>query len=85
MSENFFDLYLYVIPESDKLVKIPHLTRDEAETYASQWFDINELHDYMLVTEDSTPWSEPVPTITVKSPEWISLEYNKFIEEIIAR
>ena len=85
MSKKFFDLYLYVIPESDKLVKIPHLTLNEAEKYAIQWFDINDLHDYMLVTEGSTPWSDPIPSITVKDPEWISLEYNKFIKSVMVR
>ena len=85
MAEKFFDLYLYVVPESNKLTKIPHLSMEDAQKYAKQWFDINDLHDYMLVTEDSTPWSEPIPDITVESPEWISLEYDKFIEDIMAR
>lgn len=73
----FYDLYLYLIPENDKLTKIPHLSMDDAKKYADYWFEMNELHDYMLVTEGSTPWSEPVPDIEVKTPEWISLEYAK--------
>lgn len=77
MDNDFYDLYLYVVPENDKLMKISHLTRKDAEKYAKYWFDMNELHDYMLVTEDSTPWSEPIPSIEVKTPEWISLEYAK--------
>ena len=72
------DLYLYTIPENDKLVKIPHLSRDDAEKYARYWLEMNELHDYMLVLEGSTPWSEPEPDISVKSPDWI-FEQNKKI------
>lgn len=73
----FYDLYLYIVPESDKLTKIPHLSMDDAKMYADYWSEMNELHDYMLVTEESTPWSEPAPSIEVKTPEWISLEYAK--------
>ena len=77
MDDIFYDLYLYVAPESDKLNKIPHLTRECAEMYAKHWFEMNELHEFMLVTEGSTPWSEPIPTIVEKTPEWIFLEYQK--------
>ncbi len=80
MDNGFYDLYLYVVPENDKLIKIPHLTREDAEKYSKYWFDMNELHDYMLVTEGSTPWSEPIPDITIKSPEWILLEYSTMCE-----
>ncbi len=73
----FYDLYLYLVPESDKLTKIPHLSKDDAKKYADYWFEMNELHDYMLVIEGSTPWYEPAPSIEVKTPEWISLEYAK--------
>lgn len=76
----FYDLYLYVIPKSDKLVKIPHLSKTEADNYARCWFDMNELHDYMLVTEGSKPWSEPAPSIEIQSPEWILSEYRKINE-----
>lgn len=72
----WFDLYLYQVPHSDDLVKIPHLNRNDAEQYASYWFEMNDLHDYMLVTEGSTPWSEPVPIITVASPDWIEQQYE---------
>ena len=71
----FYDLYLYIVPQNDKLFKIPHLTREDADKYAQYWFDMNEMHDYMLVTENSTPWSEPAPSIEIKTPEWITLEY----------
>lgn len=75
--EQFYDLYLYLVSESNKLFKIPHLTMSNAKKYASYWFEMNEMHDYMLVTENSTPWSEPTPSIEIKSPEWISMEYAK--------
>ena len=80
MSDSFFDLYLFTIPESNKLVKIPHLTKTDAEKYAKQWFEMNDLHDYMFVTEGSTPWSEPVPDISIENPEWITIEYEKLLE-----
>lgn len=75
--ELFYDLYLYLVTESNKLFKIPHLTAFDATKYANYWFEMNEMHDYMLVTENSTPWSEPIPSIEIKSPEWISMEYAK--------
>ena len=75
----FYDLYLYINPKNNKLTKIPHLTRSEAEEYAKIWFEMNELHDYMLVLEESKPWSEPEPNITIKSPEWIFDEYNRIL------
>ena len=79
MNNSFFDLYLFTITESDKLVKIPHLTMDDATKYSRQWLKLNDFHDYMLVTEGSTPWSEPVPDITIESTEWIEAEYKKII------
>lgn len=80
MSEAFYDLYLYLIPHNDELVKIPHLLREDAKNYASKWFEMNDLHDYMLVVEGSTPWSEPAPIITEKTPEWIELEYAELMK-----
>ena len=73
----WFDLYLYLVPNSDKLVKIPHLKREDAETYAQDWFEMNEMHDYMLVVEGSTPWGEITPTITIVTPEWVKDQYDK--------
>lgn len=73
----FYDLYLYLVPEGDKLTKIPHLSKKDAEKYADYWVEMNELHGYILVTEGSTPWYEPAPSIEIKTPEWISLEYSK--------
>lgn len=79
MNNSFFDLYLFTIPESDKLVKIPHLTMNDATKYSRQWLKINELNDFMLVTEGSTPWSEIVPDIIIESVEWIETEYKKIV------
>lgn len=73
----FYDLYLYVIPKNQKLVKIPHLTFEDGMKYANQWIDMNDLHEYMLVTEDSTPWVEPTPDICIETPNWIISEYDK--------
>lgn len=73
-AEYFLDLYLWIIPDNNKLYKIGHLTKEQADTYAKEWFDISEIHDYMYVLEGSTPWSIPVPTIIEKNPEWISLQ-----------
>ncbi len=74
----WFDLYLFVVNNADHLIKISHLNFVDAAAYAEEWFEMNELHDYMLVTENSTPWHNPVPDIVVKSPEWIRSEYDKY-------
>ncbi len=66
----YYDIYLWVFPESNKLTKIGHLSRKDAERLANKWFEMNELHDYMLVTEGSTPWYDE-PVITVKPREWL--------------
>lgn len=79
--ELWFDLYLYVFPDNNKLVKIPHLSRTDAIKYARQWLDMNDLHDYVLVLEDDTPWGVEKPDITVETPEWITSEYNKLIRD----
>lgn len=71
-----FDLYLFLVGEANKLYKLGHLSKNEADKYAEYWIEMNEMHDYILVTEGSTPWTDN-PTIIEKSPEWISLEYAK--------
>lgn len=75
-NDRFYDLYLYIHPNRDELIKIPHLNGDDARRYAKYWFDMNELHESMIVTENSTPWSNPEPTIEVKTPAWLCLEYT---------
>ena len=72
--ERFLDLYLWIIPDSNTLYKLGHLTKEQADTCAQQWFDISEIHDYMYVREGLTPWSTPAPTIIEKSPEWIFMQ-----------
>lgn len=66
----YFDLYLYQLAEADKLYRIKHLERQQAEQYAMAWFDKGGTHDYMLVTEDSTPWMEQPDIIDVNA-DWI--------------
>ena len=70
INELFFDIYLWVFPENDKVIKIGHLTRNEAEELSKRWFELNELHDYMLVTEASTPFMDE-PSTEVKTKEWL--------------
>ena len=79
MTNKLFNLYLYTLPYNDKLILIPDLSRSDAEELANRWYEMNELHDYILVTKDSTPWMDE-PEITVKTPEWISLQYAELIE-----
>ena len=73
----YVDLYLYVAPDDKTLYLIPHVTMEEAKVYAARWFELNELHEYIIATEESTPWVDPAPTIIKKTPEWISLEAEK--------
>lgn len=74
--ERYFDLYLYNVQHPNDLVKLGHLTTEEAHKYGDYWFEMNELHDYILVIEGDAPWdASNKPTIDVKTPEWISLEY----------
>ena len=68
--DQYYDIYLWEFPKSDELIKIAHLSREDAERLSNKWFEMNEFHDYMLVTEGSTPWYDE-PTITVKTREWI--------------
>ena len=72
----YFDLYLYIVPKNDNLVRIPHLTRDIANKYAHMWLDMNELHECILVTEDSTPWGPEIPDITIRDLDWMNKEYS---------
>lgn len=72
------DLYLYSIQDEDhKLIKIPHLTKQDADIYAKYWLDMNEFHDYIIMGEGGTPFKNEAVVITTKTPEWISLEYNR--------
>lgn len=81
MTDNskWFDLYLFVVDNADHLIKLPHLTFKEASDYSEMWFEINDMHDYMLVTEGSTPWVDE-PIIEVKDPSWISEEHYRLCE-----
>lgn len=80
-NDNFYDLYLFNVLETDKLFKLPHLTKEEADKYSLEWFELNNLHDYIFVIEGSTPWTEPKPTIVIKTPEWISLMRDSLSKE----
>lgn len=77
----WYDLYLWIIPDSNTLYKLGHIDLEDAKKYSNQWFEANELHDYMYVLEGSTPWSEPKPTIVDISPEWIYEQCKKIVEE----
>ena len=68
--ERFFDIYLWLFQENDKLIKIGHLTHEEADDLAKRWYELNELHEYVLVTEDSTPFNDEV-SIEIKTKEWL--------------
>lgn len=68
--EQFFDIYLWIFPKNDKLIKIEHLTRKEAEELSNRWYELNKLHDYMLVTEVSTPFDNEA-SIEIKPKEWL--------------
>lgn len=74
--DNMYDLYLYVTSDPNTLYKLSHLTNTEVHTYSEYWFEMNEMHDYIVVLEGSTLWYDH-PTIIEKTPEWISLEYDK--------
>lgn len=76
MSDQWFDLYLFLVGEANVLYKLSHLSKEDADKYADYWIEMNDMHDYMLVLEGSTPWDD-TPTIIEKSPEWISLEYAR--------
>ncbi len=69
IDDKFFDIYLWTFPENDKLIKINHLTHEEAKSFADRWHKLNEFHDYMLVVEGSTPFMDE-PTIEIKTKEW---------------
>lgn len=73
----YVDLYLYLALDDKTMVLIPHISMEDAKIYADRWFELNELHEYIIVTEGSTPWFEPAPTIIKKTPEWISLEADR--------
>ena len=68
--ERFFDIYLWTFQEDDKLIKIGHLTHEEAEELSKRWYELNELHEYTLVTEASTLFSNEV-SIEIKTKEWL--------------
>ena len=68
--EKFFDIYLWTFPENNKLIKISHLTHDEATRLSDKWYELNELHDFMLVLEGSTPFMDE-PSVTLQTKEWL--------------
>ena len=67
---NYYDIYLWTFSNNKELIKIPHLTHDDAVRLTSKWYELNELHDYMLVLEGSTPWLEK-PNIVEKDKQWL--------------
>jgi len=72
-TKNFFDIYLWTIPNNDKIVKlfkIEHLTYDETTELSSKWLNYKEACDYAIVLEGSTPFIND-PAIEVKTKEWI--------------
>ena len=70
VDDKFFDIYLWTFPENDKLIKISHLTHEEAKKLSDRWYELNELHDYMLVVEGSTPFMDE-PSIDIQTKEWL--------------
>ncbi len=83
--EKFYDLYLYTIPDCNNLIKIDHLLFNVAKDYSKNWVKLNNTHDFMLVTEGSTPWIEPAPNITIKTikecDEYINQNFFSFLPE----
>jgi len=78
LNTTFYDLYLFIVEDSIHLIKLPHLSLYDAKKYSKQWYAMNEMHDYMLVTEDSTPWYEE-PSIVIKDPDWLQKQYDKLV------
>ena len=66
----FFDIYLWTFKEDDKIIKIEHLTYGQATKLCKLWHKLNALHEYMLVTEASTPFRYEV-SIEIKTKEWL--------------
>lgn len=73
-TKNFFDIYLWTIPNNDKIIKmfkIEHLTYDEATELSSKWLKCKESCDYIIALEGSTPFTNDPAVIEVKTKEWI--------------
>ena len=75
--QKWYDLYLWIFPKSDELYRIKHISEKDSNKYYNDWLNMNELHDGMQVLEGSTPWSEPAPTITDVTPDWINEQHNE--------
>lgn len=76
MDTTHFDLYLFEVDSPEDLYKIGHLPYSDAQLYADYWLAMGDSHDYMLVSEDSTPWNDQ-PNIIEKSVDWICLKYQE--------
>ncbi len=69
--DQLFDLYLYNMSDTNKMLKVPDLSREDADTIAKFWFEENEQTDYILVIKGSVPWIEK-PEITLADSAWIN-------------
>lgn len=80
MSNKSCDLYLYKFNDSKFLIKIPKVTFDIGTQYAQKWLAIDAMHDYMLVTEGSTPWHVEPENIDIRDLDWLDKKYNTFMK-----
>ena len=69
--KKFVDIYLWTVPNNDKLIKIEHLTYDEAIELSSKWLNCKKSCDYMIVQEGFIPSFFGNPSVEVKTKEWI--------------
>lgn len=65
-----YNLYLWIFPHNDKLVKIEHLSFEEALEYGTGWYNIDKNRDYLMNPESPDPFVTATD-IQVKSKEWI--------------
>ncbi len=69
--DQLFDLYLYNMSDTNKMLKVPDLSREDADTIAKFWFEENEQTDSILVIKGSIPWIEK-PEITLADSAWVN-------------
>ncbi len=65
-----YNLYLYFMGAPNDLYLIKGMGYDEAYDLAYKWFKAGDNRDFMLVTEDSTPYGIDA-IVTEVSSDWI--------------
>lgn len=81
--EQYYDLYLTIMPDYKIMYKFHHVTWADAKKYSQKWIERNDSYDYILMREGSMPWSNDreVNIINV-TPTWFKERLAELDKEV---